>query len=71
MKSATASSTTETATWPPTSVARPQRRRRPGATASPAFITAVRSARVAWIAGERPNSTALATATARLNSSAR
>ena len=71
MNIATTSRTTDTATCPPTSTARPQRRRRPGATASLAFITAVRSVRVAWIAGTRPNSTALATATTRLKSSAR
>ena len=34
-------------------------------------MTAVRSVRVAWIAGTRPKITALATATARLNTSAR
>ena len=71
MNIATTSSTTDTATCPPTSNARPQRRRRPGATLSLAFITAVRSVRVAWIAGTRPKSTALAIATTRLNSSAR
>ena len=71
MNIATTSRTTETATCPPTSTARPQRRRRPGATLSLAFITAVRSVRVAWIAGTRPKITALATATTRLKSSAR
>ena len=71
MNIATTSRTTDTATCPPTSTARPQRRRRPGATLSLAFITAVRSVRVACIAGTRPKITALATATARLKSSAR
>ena len=51
--------------------ARPQRRRRPGATLSPAFMTAVRSVRVAWMAGTRPNRTPLPIATIRLKSSAR
>src|SRR4051812_48617925 len=58
MNRATTSTTTETATWPATRIARPQRRRWPGATLSPDFITAVRSARAAWSAGTRPKSSA-------------
>ena len=65
------SSTTETATCPLARIALPQRRRRPGATASLAFMTAVRSVRDACIAGTRPKITALAAATARLKRSAR
>ena len=54
MNIATTSRTTDTATCPPTNTARPQRRRRPRAEVSLDLITAVRSVRVAWIAGTRP-----------------
>ncbi len=71
MNVATTSRTTETATCPPTSNARPHRRRRPKPAASVAFITAVKSAPVDRIAGANPNRTALTSATTRLTSNAR